>query len=147
MPMFVRLTYAKGKKHGQDAHSFLSQYLPLPRLCILAATGINFKCVKFHLLHCCVYQVVLPLALGQLARCTPMRKLHERRPKLISRLSECILLTVIYTTFCDTFGNAASKCRLVCFVGKMGRGCIYASLVTDVKISHPLVLQSFTGPQ
>lgn len=54
-------------------------------------------------------KVVLPLALGQLARYTPVRTLHERLPKAISRLSECILLTVIYTTFCDTFLNAACE--------------------------------------
>lgn len=54
-------------------------------------------------------QVVLPLALGQLARLTPLRKVHERRPKAASRLSECVLLTVLYTTFCDTFKNAASE--------------------------------------
>ncbi|CAM9509335.1 unnamed protein product, partial [Sphacelaria rigidula] len=53
-------------------------------------------------------KVVLPLAVGQLARFTPVRVLHERRPKVISRLSECILLTVIYTTFCDTFRNGTS---------------------------------------
>lgn len=50
---------------------------------------------------------MLPLALGQLARFTPLRKLHERKPKAISRLSECILLSIIYTTFCDTFANNA----------------------------------------
>eukprot|EP00903_Cladosiphon_okamuranus_P017560 g16174.t1 len=50
-------------------------------------------------------KVVLPLALGQLARFTSMRKLHECRPKAISRLSECILLSIIYTTFCDTFAS------------------------------------------
>ncbi|CAM9247825.1 unnamed protein product, partial [Hapterophycus canaliculatus] len=50
-------------------------------------------------------KVVLPLALGQLARFTPLRKLQQRKPKAISRLSECVLLSIIYTTFCDTFAN------------------------------------------
>lgn len=50
-------------------------------------------------------KVVLPLALGQLARLTPLRRLHERKPKAISRLSECVLLSIIYTTFCDTFAS------------------------------------------
>ncbi|CAM9231931.1 unnamed protein product [Ectocarpus sp. 13 AM-2016] len=53
-------------------------------------------------------KVVLPLALGQLARFTPLRKLHERKPKAISRFSECVLLSIIYTTFCDTFTNTAA---------------------------------------
>ncbi|CAM9794171.1 unnamed protein product [Ectocarpus sp. 8 AP-2014] len=53
-------------------------------------------------------KVVLPLALGQLARFTPLRKLHEHKPKAISRFSECVLLSIIYTTFCDTFTNSAA---------------------------------------
>lgn len=57
--------------------------------------------------------MVLPLALGQLARFTPLRKLHERKPKAISRLSECILLSIIYTTFCDTFANNAGEANYV----------------------------------
>lgn len=48
-------------------------------------------------------QVVLPVALGQLARCTPLRKVHERKRKALTRLSEVILLSIMYTTFCDTF--------------------------------------------
>lgn len=56
-----------------------------------------------------VEKVVLPLALGQLARFTPLRKLHERKPKAISRFSECVLLSIIYTTFCDTFTNSAGE--------------------------------------
>lgn len=86
------------------------------------AAGINSRCLHSCLLRCCVSKVVLPLALGQLARFTPMRKLHERQPKVISRLSECILLTVIYTTFCDTFSNAASEfAAWFALYGKMGR--------------------------
>ncbi|CAM9150685.1 unnamed protein product [Scytosiphon promiscuus] len=54
-------------------------------------------------------KVVLPLALGQLARFTPLRKLHARKPKAISRLSECVLLSIIYTTFCDTFANPVGE--------------------------------------
>ncbi|CAN0101123.1 unnamed protein product, partial [Laminaria digitata] len=54
-------------------------------------------------------KVVLPLALGQLARFTPLRKLHERKPKVISRMSECVLLSIIYTTFCDTFASRAGE--------------------------------------
>ena len=53
--------------------------------------------------------MVLPLALGQLARFTPLRKLHEQKPKVISRMSECVLLSIIYTTFCDTFGSRAGE--------------------------------------
>lgn len=53
--------------------------------------------------------MVLPLALGQLARFTPMRRLHEHKPKVISRLSECVLLSIIYTTFCDTFASKAGE--------------------------------------
>lgn len=56
-----------------------------------------------------VPKVVLPLALGQLARFTPLRKVHERKPKAISRLSECVLLSIIYTTFCDTFANRSGE--------------------------------------
>lgn len=52
---------------------------------------------------------MLPLALGQLARFTPLRKLHERKPKAISCFSECVLLSIIYTTFCDTFTNSAGE--------------------------------------
>ena len=54
-------------------------------------------------------QVVLPLLLGQIARFTPLIKLHQYKSKIISRLSECVLLAIIYTTFCDTFGSRAGK--------------------------------------
>eukprot|EP00904_Undaria_pinnatifida_P013312 jgi/Undpi1/9110/HiC_scaffold_26.g11568.m1 len=54
-------------------------------------------------------KVVLPLALGQLARFTPLRMLHERKPKVVSRMSECVLLSIIYTTFCDTFSSRAGE--------------------------------------
>lgn len=62
-----------------------------------------------------VSKVVLPLALGQLARFTPLRKLHERKPKAISRLSECVLLSIIYTTFCDTFANRSGEAENVVY--------------------------------
>lgn len=65
----------------------------------------------FHGRHRLYYrrQVVLPLVLGQVARATPLQKLHQYKPKAISRLSELVLLTIIYTTFCDAFGNRASE--------------------------------------
>lgn len=77
--------------------------------------------------------MVLPLALGQLARFTPLRKLHERKPKVISRMSECVLLSIIYTTFCDTFASQAGE-GYDCVAGAREGYCAFFlpfSLVTN----------------
>eukprot|EP00752_Nemacystus_decipiens_P003116 g2885.t2 len=77
-------------------------------------------------------KVVLPLALGQLARLTPLRKLRERKPKAISRLSECVLLSIIYTTFCDTFADNAGVAVTGAAAGGGGGGVLVLMAVLPV---------------
>uniref|UniRef100_A0A3Q1CZC6 Sodium/bile acid cotransporter n=1 Tax=Amphiprion ocellaris TaxID=80972 RepID=A0A3Q1CZC6_AMPOC len=48
--------------------------------------------------------VVVPLVLGQVCRGF-LRELLERRKPPFGAVSSCVLLMIIYTTFCDTFSN------------------------------------------
>lgn len=85
-------------------------------------------------------KVVLPLALGQLARFTPLRKLHEHKPKVISRLSECVLLSIIYTTFCDTFAGRAAAATGGTVPGGGGGGVLV--LMALLPVVHLLSIAS-----
>uniref|UniRef100_A0A3P8UXZ6 Solute carrier family 10 member 7 n=1 Tax=Cynoglossus semilaevis TaxID=244447 RepID=A0A3P8UXZ6_CYNSE len=48
--------------------------------------------------------VVVPLILGQVCR-RFLRDFLERKKPPFSTVSSCVLLMIIYTTFCDTFSN------------------------------------------
>ncbi|CAN0335765.1 unnamed protein product, partial [Discosporangium mesarthrocarpum] len=59
-------------------------------------------------------KVVLPVVLGQLARLvSSVRDFQVRNKKAFSRVSECVLILIILTTFSDTFiANATGKSTL-----------------------------------
>uniref|UniRef100_A0A8C6TTA9 Sodium/bile acid cotransporter n=1 Tax=Neogobius melanostomus TaxID=47308 RepID=A0A8C6TTA9_9GOBI len=50
--------------------------------------------------------VVVPLILGQVCRGF-LREFLDRRKPPFGVVSSCVLLTIIYTTFCDTFNNSS----------------------------------------
>uniref|UniRef100_A0A8C4QEX4 Solute carrier family 10 member 7 n=1 Tax=Eptatretus burgeri TaxID=7764 RepID=A0A8C4QEX4_EPTBU len=52
--------------------------------------------------------VVFPLLLGQVVRRCILEYLERRRPPF-GTISSCILLLIIYTTFCDTFSHPDSS--------------------------------------
>lgn len=48
-------------------------------------------------------KVLLPVVIGQLLRGTKLAAYRARHKKVFGRVSEVLLLSIVYTTFCDTF--------------------------------------------
>uniref|UniRef100_A0A7R9WSE7 Sodium/bile acid cotransporter n=1 Tax=Craspedostauros australis TaxID=1486917 RepID=A0A7R9WSE7_9STRA len=62
-------------------------------------------------------QVLLPVAIGQALRTTPIKDAYVKRSKKFKRLQELILLGIVYNAFCNTFtkglGLAANHALLL----------------------------------
>lgn len=74
---------------------------PLLIFRLLGAQHISIPFLK--VLRKLTMKVVVPVALGQVLRLTPLKELRQRNKQVFSRASEILLLGIIYTTFCDTF--------------------------------------------
>lgn len=73
---------------------------------ISVASVLTFASTLMSVFRQLSVTIVLPLAVGQLARPRLEAWLERAKPPL-SEIGQCTLLLIIYTTFCDSFGSTS----------------------------------------
>ncbi|KAL7569116.1 hypothetical protein ACA910_016949 [Epithemia clementina (nom. ined.)] len=68
--------------------------------------GASIHLPFFDMLLKLCSKVLLPVAIGQALRATPVKELHKRHSTLCKRMQEVVLLSILWNAFCTAICNA-----------------------------------------
>ena len=70
---------------------------------LLRFFGKGIELPFFELVSKLCNKVLLPVAVGQALRATPVKDFYEKRTKIFKRLQEVVLLGIVWNAFCNAF--------------------------------------------